>query len=112
MYQLRIYKVNKDKREAFHERFKNHAIRIMKKYHFCPLAVWESFTDDDMEFVYMLEWPDKGTMERQWAVFLADKEWIEIKRQMASETGEPVIKATGRVLIPVEYSPVSQVLIP
>jgi hypothetical protein len=52
------------------------------------------------------------TMERQWKAFLADHEWIDIKKKMDIDIGEPVLKATGRVLEAVEYSPVSTISVP
>lgn len=112
MYQLRIYKVNPEKREAFHDRFKNHAMRIMKKYEFSIVAMWESFTEADLEFIYILDWPDIETMKQQWEAFLADQEWIDIKKKMDLDIGEPVLQATGRILNPIEYSPISTIQVP
>jgi len=112
MYQLRIYEVNPEKRVAFHERFQKHAMRIMKKYGFNIVALWESVTASKLEFIYILNWPDMETMERQWKVFLADQEWIDIKKKMDLDIGEPVLKATGRVLESIEYSPVSTISVP
>lgn len=105
VYQLRIYEVAPDKREVFHNRFKNHAMRIMKRYGFEIIALWESTSVVDFEFIYILRWPDVATMDRQWAAFLADEEWIAIKKQTVAKTGEPVQKVTGRVLSEAEYSP-------
>ena len=112
MYQLRIYEVNPEKRVAFHERFQNHAMRIMKKYGFKIVALWESVTASKLEFIYILNWPDMETMERQWKAFLADQEWIDIKKKMDLDIGEPVLKATGRVLEAVKYSPISAISVP
>jgi len=105
VYQLRIYEVSSDKKEIFHDRFKNHALRIMKRYGFEVVALWESSSVMNFEFIYILKWPDAVTMERQWKLFLADEEWVAIKMKTVSETGEPVLKATGRLLSEVEYSP-------
>lgn len=105
IYQLRIYEVSPDRRAAFHNRFQNHALRIMKRYGFEVVALWESSSVVDFEFIYILKWPDVETMERQWKLFLADGEWIDIKKKMSTEIGEPVLRATGRVLSAVEYSP-------
>ncbi len=105
IYQLRIYEVSPDKKAAFHNRFKNHALRIMKKYNFNPVALWESSSVVNFEFIYILKWPDIETMERQWKLFLADEEWINIKRTMDQEIGEPVLRVTSRVLEHIEYSP-------
>lgn len=103
VFQLRIYEVAPDRRRQFHERFENHALRIMRRYGFKPVALWESNSVSNFEFVYILQWPDIETMERQWAAFLADAEWIEIKRKMAAEIGEPVQRVSARVLENVAY---------
>lgn len=105
VYQLRIYEVSSNLRDVFHKRFQDHAHRIMKRYGFRVVAMWESTSVFDFEFVYILKWPDAATMERQWKLFLADSEWIEIKKKTVSETGEPVLRVSGRVLNAVEYSP-------
>jgi len=105
VYQLRIYEVSPDKREIFHKRFRNHALRIMKRHGFEIIALWESSSMMNFEFIYLLRWPDGATMDRQWKAFLADEEWIGIKRQIVQEAGEPVIRVTSRLLNDVEYSP-------
>lgn len=112
MYQLRIYEVNPEKRTAFHERFRNHAMRIMKKYGFNIVAMWEADTGEKLEFVYILHWPDIETMERQWAAFMSDQEWVDAKTKVAQEIGEPVLRATNRLLNAVAYSPTSTITVP
>lgn len=98
MYQLRIHEVDPNKRDAFHARFKDHAAPLMKKYGFTIIAMWESTTATDFEFAYILQWPDTQTMERQWRLFLADGEWIRIKKEMDNDIGEPIRRATSRTL--------------
>lgn len=105
VYQLRIYEVSPEKRDIFHNRFKNHALRIMKRYDFEIIALWESVSVVNFEFIYLLKWPDIATMELQWKLFLADEEWKEIKKKTIDETGEPVIRVTSRLLNDVDYSP-------
>ena len=105
VYQLRIYEVDPAKRQAFHDRFENHALRIMKCYDFEVIALWESTSLIDFEFVYILRWPDLGTMQRQWDLFMADEEWIGIKKAMAGRIGEPVRRVSSSVLDVVGYSP-------
>ena len=105
IFQLRIYEVSLDKRDAFHSRFENHAVRIMKRYGFEVIALWESSSVAEFEFIYLLKWPDTKTMDRQWQLFLADDEWIGIKELTARTTGEPVLRVTSRVLEEVDYSP-------
>jgi hypothetical protein len=105
VFQLRIYEVSPEKRKQFHERFEKHALRIMQQYDFKPVVLWQSESVSNFEFIYILEWPNIETMEQQWKAFLADSEWIEIKRKMADTLGEPVQRVTSRVLENVKYSP-------
>jgi len=105
IHQLRIYEVSEDKKAVFHNRFKNHAMRIMKRYGFEILGLWESVSASKLEFVYILKWPDAETMERQWKLFMADNEWIDIKKKTAAGGGEPVLKVSSHILNAVEYSP-------
>ena len=81
IHQLRIYEIFDSNKKAFHDRFRDHAMRIMAKYDFKIVATWESKKDNRTEFVYLLEWPDKETMTDRWEKFLRDPEWIKIKKE-------------------------------
>ena len=72
IHQLRIYEIFDSNKKAFHDRFRDHAMRIMAKYDFKIVATWESKNDYRTEFVYLLEWPDKETMTDRWKRFLQD----------------------------------------
>ncbi|HEY0611174.1 MAG TPA: NIPSNAP family protein, partial [Chitinophaga sp.] len=61
--QLRIYEIFEHNKAAFHERFDNHAQRIMKKYGFNIIAMWETKTGTKTEFVYLLQWSDVKTLQ-------------------------------------------------
>lgn len=103
--QLRIYEIFEETRAAFHERFRDHAARIMANYDFRIAAAWETITDERIEFVYLLEWPDRATMTDRWAAFMADEEWAEVKRETAARHGRFVGDIEDRVLEPVPYLP-------
>lgn len=105
LQQLRIYEINRSNKDAFHERFQDHALRIMKQHGFKIIDMWESDTGEKIEFVYLLSWPDKETMDLRWKEFLADQEWIDIKKRTAAESGELVREANGQPLVRVSYSP-------
>ena len=105
IHQLRIYEIFDNNKSAFHARFRDHAARIMRKYHFQIVAMWETRFDNKTEFVYLLEWPDEPTKSRQWAAFMADVEWSEIKRVTSAEHGVLVGEIEDRVLQPLDYSP-------
>ena len=66
IHQLRIYEIFDSNKKAFHDRFRDHAMRIMAKYDFKIIAIWESKKDNRTEFVYLLEWPDRETMADRW----------------------------------------------
>jgi hypothetical protein len=105
IHQLRIYEIFEHNKAAFHDRFRDHAWRIMRTYGFNILAFWETQTESRTEFVYLLQWPDEATMRAAWAAFLADEEWKEIKRVTAARHGDLVGAIDERVLRPTEYSP-------
>jgi heme-degrading monooxygenase HmoA len=105
LQQLRIYEINRGNKDAFHRRFQDHALRIMKRHGFKIIDMWESDTAEKIEFVYLLSWPDKDTMDSSWKAFLADQEWIDIKKRTAAESGELVREANGQPLVRVSYSP-------
>jgi heme-degrading monooxygenase HmoA len=105
IHQLRIYEIFERNKAAFHDRFRDHAARIMRTYGFEIIAMWETQTDDRTEFVYLLAWPDEPTMHSAWARFRADEEWKEIKRVTSAQHGDLVGAIKDRVLVPTSYSP-------
>jgi heme-degrading monooxygenase HmoA len=105
IHQLRIYEIFEQNKAAFHDRFRDHAARIMRTCGFTFLAMWEAQTDARTEFVYLLEWPDELTMRGAWGKFRADEEWKEIKRVTSAQHGDLVGMIEDRVLVPTNYTP-------
>lgn len=105
VHQLRIYELFDDTKAAFHERFRDHAERIMERYDFHIVAMWEANTEDGPEFVYLLEWPDEATMKKRWAEFMADQEWSDIKAETSRIHGQFVGGIEDRTLVLTDYSP-------
>jgi hypothetical protein len=105
IHQLRIYQIFDTNKSAFHARFRDHAARIMRRYDFQIVAMWETRFADGYEFVYLLEWSDEATKIRQWTAFMADAEWTEIKRVTSAEHGVMVGEIEDRVLAALDYSP-------
>ena len=105
IHQLRIYEIFEHNKAAFHERFRDHAMRIMQTYGFDILAMWEAPTGERTEFVYLLTWPDEATMRDAWARFMADEEWKEIKRVTSAQHGDLVGEIEDRTLVLTSYSP-------
>jgi heme-degrading monooxygenase HmoA len=105
IHQLRVYEIFDHNKAAFHERFRDHATRIMERHGFRTLAMWETTRDSRTEFVYLLAWPDTETMTEAWRRFMADDEWAEIKRVTQARHGDLVGDIESRVLDEVPYSP-------
>jgi hypothetical protein len=105
IHQLRIYEIFDSNKKAFHDRFRDHAMRIMAKYDFKIVATWESKKDNRTEFVYLLEWPDRETMADRWEKFLRDHEWITIKNETGEIYGPLVGEIQDRTLYLTDYSP-------
>jgi heme-degrading monooxygenase HmoA len=105
IHQLRIYEIFENNKAAFHQRFRDHAARIMRGYGFDIVAMWEAKTETRTEFVYLLAWPDEATKTAAWAKFMADEEWKEIKRVTGAQHGNLVGEIEDRVLVPTSCSP-------
>jgi heme-degrading monooxygenase HmoA len=105
IHQLRIYEIFEHNKGAFHDRFRDHAARIMRSYGFQIVAMWEARTPERTEFVYLLAWPDETTKQAAWAKFMADAEWKEIKRVTGAKHGDLVGTIEDRTLVPTAYSP-------
>ena len=105
VHQLRIYEIFDHNKQAFHDRFRDHAMGIMAKYDFNIVAMWEAKNGARTEFVYLLEWPDEATMKDRWAKFMADKEWAAIKKETAAKYGNLVGEIQDRTLQLTAYSP-------
>jgi hypothetical protein len=105
IHQLRIYEIFDSNKKAFHDRFRDHAMRIMAKYDFKIVATWESKKDNRTEFIYLLEWPDNKTMTDRWERFLRDQEWIKIKKETGEINGPLVGEIEDRTLYLTDYSP-------
>jgi hypothetical protein len=105
IHQLRIYEIFDRNKDAFHARFRDHAARIMQRHGFHIVAMWEARNEQQTEFVYLLQWPNEQTMRDQWARFMADEEWSDIKTKTSAVDGTLVGKIQDRVLHVTDYSP-------
>lgn len=105
VYQLRIYEIFEHNQLAFHRRFRDHAMRIMSKYGFDIVAMWETRNQQRLEFVYLLAWADEAVKNAAWAAFMADEEWKEIKQMTGAQHGDLVGSIEDRVLFLTDYSP-------
>lgn len=104
IHQLRIYEIFKANKDAFHTRLRDHAARIMQRYEFDIVAMWEAKKAERSEFVYLLRWPDERAKIEAWTAFMADREWNEIKKA-TRDRGSLAGRIEDRLLRPTDYSP-------
>jgi hypothetical protein len=112
VHQLRIYEIFENNKAAFHERFGDHAMRIMARYDFQIVAMWETQLNGRTEFVYVLQWPDRATLTDRWAKLMADQEWADIKKRTGAQHGKLVGAIEDRVLTATDYSPTNAFQLP
>lgn len=105
VYQLRIYEIFDTNKVAFHQRFRDHAMRIMARHGFDILSLWEAKTEQRTEFVYLIRWADAEAMRKGWANLMADQEWSAIKEKSAAEHGVMVGTIQEKVMTLTDYSP-------
>ena len=98
IYQLRVYEIFEHNKEPFLVRFRDHAARIMRKHQFNIVRMWETEINGRQEFVYLLEWENETELKKQWAEFMADKEWQEIRERTTVLHGNMVGRIEDRVL--------------
>ena len=105
VYQLRIYKLHPGNEAHFHDRFRDQCIPIMKRYGFDIVFTSQSGESGHAEFVYLLRWKDRDTQVQAWKSFLADKEWIAIKKASTEKFGDLVDDVQDRSLDMLPSSP-------
>ncbi len=105
IHQLRIYEINPENRDVFHIRFRDEAHRIMKKYDFKIVSIWESESEEKLEYVYLLEWANENTMQTAWSEFMKDQEWKDIKKKTSAKYGSFVNNIQDKALKLMDYSP-------
>jgi hypothetical protein len=105
VYELRIYKLNPANKQHFHDRFRDQCMPIMKRYGFDIVFTSETVSIGAPEFVYFLRWPSDEVRAKAWKAFLADPEWVAIKKSTAAKYGDLVEDVQDRQLQLTPYTP-------
>lgn len=105
VYQLRIYRLHPGNETHFHDRFRDQCMPIMKRYGFDIVFTSQSRASGRAEFVYLLRWKDRATQSQAWKKFLADEEWIAIKKASTAKFGDLVDEVQDRSLDMLPYTP-------
>lgn len=78
IYELRIYDIIPNRREALYDRFKQGALRLLAKHGFRVVDMWEP-TDAREKLFYLLAWKDANEREAVWRAFRMDPAWQKLK---------------------------------
>jgi heme-degrading monooxygenase HmoA len=105
VYQLRIYRLHPGNEQHFHDRFSRQCMPIMRHYGFDIVFTSKSGEPNHEEFVYVLRWKDRTTQASAWKKFLADPEWVRIKKKTTTEWGDLVDDVQDRSLDMLPYTP-------
>lgn len=88
IYELRIYDIIPDRREALYGRFRHGALRLLAKHGFRVVDMWEP-TDAREKLFYLLAWKDANEREAVWSAFRKDPAWQKLKT--GSEAHGPMV---------------------
>lgn len=102
--QLRIYEIFDDTKQAFLDRFRDHAARIMDRHGFRIQAMWVTEYQGKPAFAYVLAWQDAAEMKHGWATFMDDQEWKDVKAESAKSGKAMVGGITDLILDPTDFS--------
>ena len=105
VYELRIYKLNPANKQHFHDRFRDQCMPIMKRYGFDIVFTSETTSMGGPEFVYLLRWPSDEVRTKAWKAFLADPDWVAIKKTTTAKYGDLVEDVQDRQLQLTPYTP-------
>ena len=77
---------------------------IMNRYGFDIVLTSQSGEPNHEEFVYLLRWKDRNTQITAWKNFLADPDWIRIKKETTAQWGDLVDDVQDRSLDMLPYT--------
>lgn len=102
VYDLRVYRITPGSMPKILHRFENHTFGFFKKHGIEVVGFWTH--DIANEIVYICKFRDQAAMEKAWAAFPSDPEWIKLRQETEAD-GELVWELTSHMLNPTSFSP-------
>ncbi len=105
LYELRTYIIPSGRMDDILSRFENVTMRLFEKYAMEVVGFWTvSKPEDKYALVYLMRYSDEASMEKSWADFRADEEWIETRKR--TEANGPIVEEViSEHLVPTSFSP-------
>jgi hypothetical protein len=104
-FELRVYYAAPGKFDALLDRFRDHTLKIFKKYDMKPVGFWTPSEGPEKGQVlyYILEFKNREARDTAWKAFRADPDWIKAKE--ASEVnGKLVDKVVETYMTGTDFS--------
>jgi hypothetical protein len=95
IYELRQYTPNQGKETAMLERFEK-TLPLFRK-HGLSLEISTKPLEEPQELWYLLKFESESAREAAWSAFLADPEWVELKKN--SEVDGPLLKQIRKSIL-------------
>ena len=105
IYELRVYDAAPGKLGQLSARFRDHTLKLFEKHGVKSIGYWTDERDKDgNRLTYMVAFDDLADMERKWAAFRVDPEWLRVRAE-SEQGGSLVTKVASTILRPTDYSP-------
>jgi NIPSNAP protein len=108
VFELRTYTAPPGKLEALKTRFRDHTIRIFKRYNMEAIGYWipQDPPLHDNTLIYVLMHPSREEATKNWAAFQADPEWQRVRAESIKD-GPITTKTPDSVFMdPADFSPI------
>jgi hypothetical protein len=83
VFELRIYRTNKDKLKNLDARFRDHTIRLFKKHGIQSVAYWHPTDEPSSKdtLIYIIRHDSRDAARVSWKAFGSDDEWRKVARE-------------------------------
>lgn len=103
IYEMRTYRILEGKMPDILSRFENITFGLFDRYGIEVMGFWQK--TDANEIVYICKYEGEAAMERAWAGFRADPEWIEARAR--TEANGPIVsEVISEMMTATSFSPV------
>ncbi|ASZ60046.1 NIPSNAP family protein [Bacillus subtilis] len=104
IYEHRTYKATPNSITKLKERFRDHALPLLRKNGIEVVNFWENSSNSSGELIYICRFMSKTDMKRSWERFSKDPWWLEAKEK--SEKDGPLIEhIESKILRSVKFFP-------
>jgi len=106
-FEMRTYTANPGKMEALHQRFRDHANRLLARHGVQVLGHWTvaKGEGEGTTLIFILAYPGPEAREASWKAFAEDPEWKKAKAE-SEKDGVLVGKVVQTFMNPTDYSPI------